>query len=141
LAERLREERVLKRGADARLELLQSDETASVDLEDVDAFYDEAPAEEVEDTEDEVVDRASAARTIAELEAEIQTLRGLEGLAQQVRSSGTDQKWEQLSRLLQGDSEASAAGSCSTLKDISANSSSSPSIGIRSIIWRIESER
>jgi superfamily II DNA or RNA helicase len=110
LAERLREERVLKRGADARLELLQSDETASVDLEDVDAFYDEAPAEEVEDTEDEVVDRASAARTIAELEAEIQTLRRLEDLAQQVRSSGTDQKWEQLSRLLQGDSEASAAG-------------------------------
>ena len=110
LAERLREERVLKRGADARLELLQSDETASVDLEDVDAFYDEAPAEEVEATEDKVVDRASAARTIAELEAEIQTLRRLEGLAQQVRSSGTDQKWEQLSKLLQGDSEASAAG-------------------------------
>ena len=109
LADRLREERVLKRGAGARLEP-QADGTASVALEDVDTFYDEAPAEEVEGTEDELVDRASAARTIVELEAEIQTLRDLERLAQQVRSSGTDQKWEQLSKLLQGDSEASAAG-------------------------------
>jgi hypothetical protein len=45
-----------------------------MDAEETDAFYDEAPAAEVEETEDEVVDRASAARTIAELEAEIQTL-------------------------------------------------------------------
>ena len=57
-----------------------------------------------------MVDRASAARTIAELEAEIHTLRRLEGLAQKVHRSGTDRKWEQLSKLLQGEGDASAAG-------------------------------
>ena len=71
-------------------------------------FYDETPAEEVETTEEEVVARASAALTIAELEAEIQTLHRLEALAQEVRYSGTDRKWEELSSLLQGESNADA---------------------------------
>lgn len=48
-----------------------------------------------------MVDQASAARTGAELEAEIATLRGLEALAYHARTSGTDRKWEELSRLLQ----------------------------------------
>ena len=67
-----------------------------------------ALAEEVETTEEQVVARASAARTITELKAEIQTLQVLEKLAQQVRNSGTDRKWEELSSLLQGDSAAAA---------------------------------
>ena len=109
LETRLREEKLLKRGVDAQSDMY-ADGTASMDREEVDAFYDETPAAEVEETEEELVERASAARTIAELEAEIQTLRALEGLAQRVHRSGTDQKWEQLSKLLQGDSEASPAG-------------------------------
>lgn len=48
-----------------------------------------------------MADRASAASTIAELEAEIATLRQLEHMANAVRSSGTDRKWEELSSLLQ----------------------------------------
>ena len=109
LEARLTEERLLNRGADAWLDM-QADTLRSMDVEDSDTFYDEAPAAEVEETEEKVVDRASASRTIAELEAEIYTLRRLERLAQEVRSSGTDRKWEQLSKLLQGDSNASAAG-------------------------------
>ena len=109
LETRLREEKLLKRGVDAQSDMY-ADGTASMDREEVDAFYDETPAAEVEENEEELVERASAARTIAELEAEIQTLRALEGLAQRVHRSGTDQKWEQLSKLLQGDSEASPAG-------------------------------
>ena len=109
LETRLREEKLLKRGVDAQSDMY-ADGTAPMDREEVDAFYDETPAAEVEETEEELVERASAARTIAELEAEIQTLRALEGLAQRVHRSGTDQKWEQLSKLLQGDSEASPAG-------------------------------
>ena len=109
LETRLREEKLLKRGVDAQSDMY-ADGTASMDREEVDAFYDETPAAEVEETEEELVERASAARTIAELEAEIQTLRALEGLAQRVHRSGTDQKWEQLSKLLQGDSEAYPAG-------------------------------
>ena len=48
-----------------------------------------------------MVDLATAARTIAELGVEIEMLRGLEALALQVRHSGTDRKWEELSSLLQ----------------------------------------
>ncbi len=43
---------------------------------------------------------ATAARTIEELEAEIVTLRRLEGLARVVRSSGEDRKWNELAELL-----------------------------------------
>lgn len=56
---------------------------------------------ELEDLEERVVDQASAAATITELEAEIATLRTLESLAAQVRASGTDAKWTEMSRLLQ----------------------------------------
>ena len=108
LEKRLREEKLLKRGAETPLNILE-DIAAPMDTEEANAFYEEAPAEEVEATEEKVVDRASAARTIAELEAEILTLQRLEKLANQVYHSGTDRKWEQLSKLLQGDSEASAA--------------------------------
>src|SRR5208337_1630692 len=43
---------------------------------------------------------ATAAKTIAELEAEIQTLKQLEALALKVRRSGSDKKWEELRSLL-----------------------------------------
>jgi SNF2 family DNA or RNA helicase len=56
---------------------------------------------ELEDLEEELVDEASAARTIAELEWEISRLGELEELAYQVRRSGADRKWEELSNLLQ----------------------------------------
>ena len=52
-----------------------------------------------------MVDQASAARTIAELEIEIQLLAQLEQLALQVRRSGTDRKWEELAGLLQNNAE------------------------------------
>ena len=109
LETRLSQEKVFKRGTDAWLDI-QVDVTRSMDVEDSDTFYDEAPAVEVEEIEEKVVDRASASRTIAELEAEIYTLRRLERLAQEVRRSGTDRKWEQLSKLLQGEADASVAG-------------------------------
>ena len=109
LETRLSQEKVFKRGTDAWLDI-QVDVTRSMDVEDSDTFYDEAPAVEVEEIEEKVVDRASASRTIAELEAEIHTLRRLERLAQEVHRSGTDRKWEQLSKLLQGEGEASVAG-------------------------------
>jgi SNF2 family DNA or RNA helicase len=56
---------------------------------------------EREELEERVVDQASAAETIAELEAEIATLRRLESIAARVRASGTDAKWSELARLLQ----------------------------------------
>ncbi|UIE39780.1 helicase-related protein [Leptodesmis sichuanensis] len=58
-------------------------------------------AEEWEVAEEGVVDLATAARTIAELQAEIDRLRELEALALRVRRSGCDRKWEELSRVIQ----------------------------------------
>jgi SNF2 family DNA or RNA helicase len=66
---------------------------------------DDAPDTEVEETEERVVDQATAARTIAELAAEISILVRLETLALQVRRSGTDRKWEELTSLLHNNAE------------------------------------
>jgi hypothetical protein len=66
------------------------------DLEDLD----EAPDGEVEAAEEEILDQATAARTIEELKAEIATLQRLENLAQTVRRSGEDRKWSELATLL-----------------------------------------
>lgn len=106
LEKRLREEKLLKRGLDIRLDDVE--ELTIPDEESVDEFYDESPEVEIEKVETEIVDRASAARTIAELEAEIASLQRLENLALQVRRSGTDKKWEELSRLLQGEGHSDA---------------------------------
>lgn len=62
---------------------------------------DEMPGDELEQEEERVADQASAARTISELEAEIDTLLRLERMANEVRLSGHDRKWDELSSLLQ----------------------------------------
>ncbi len=61
---------------------------------------DEATGEEVEAHEDRLIDRATAAQTVAELEAEIATLRQLEAAAGALRRSGEDTKWRELDRIL-----------------------------------------
>ncbi len=66
------------------------------DLEELD----DAPDQEVEAIEEEIVDQATAARTIQELHAEIATLARLESLALAVRRSGEDRKWRELASLL-----------------------------------------
>lgn len=97
LESRLREERLLKRGADARPDL--STPATEIAPDDIDDLEDVTSAE-LEDTEETVVDQATAAKTIAELEAEIHTLKTLEALALNVRRSGADKKWEELRNLL-----------------------------------------
>ena len=108
LEARLQEEQQRKTDAQTKLDI-QVDDNLPTDTEQADEFYDETPAEEVETTEEKVVARASAAQTIAELQAEIQTLQYLEKLARQVRHSGTDRKWDELSKFLQRKSDADAA--------------------------------
>ena len=70
------------------------------DDEDIEDYVDDQESEEQEQVENEFVDRATTARTIQELEAEINTLKQLEELALTVKRSGTDKKWEQLSNIL-----------------------------------------
>jgi len=69
------------------------------DVDDVEELED-APDNEVEAAEAEVLDRATAARSITELRAEIDTLQRLESQALAVRRSGTDTKWMELACLL-----------------------------------------
>ncbi len=94
---RLYEDRLGDRGGEESTDL-----TSGLDLPE---DFDDLPEGELEDLEEEVVDRASAAKTIAELEYEISTLRRLEQPAEEVRRSGTDAKWPRLAELLQ-DSDA-----------------------------------
>ena len=61
---------------------------------------DELTSDEREQAEDSVVDAASAARTLAELDKEIAILGDLVELARRVRHSGTDRKWTELRSLL-----------------------------------------
>ncbi|RYF43490.1 MAG: helicase, partial [Comamonadaceae bacterium] len=67
-------------------------------IEDFDS--DELDAEEAEQLEESVVDLATAARSAAELQIEIDQLAELVTLARQVRDSRKDRKWEQLRSLL-----------------------------------------
>ncbi len=62
---------------------------------------DDAPESEIEELEAELVDSATAARTVDELKIEIQSLRELEAQALKVRRSGNDRKWQELLKLLQ----------------------------------------
>lgn len=93
LESRSRELEVLQRGGSVNPDNFSRDSEDIEDLED-------APDNEVEAAEEEILDQATAARTIAELKAEIETLKNLESLALAVRRSGADTKWMELASLL-----------------------------------------
>ncbi|MBX9363655.1 DEAD/DEAH box helicase [Streptomyces sp. WAC04114] len=61
---------------------------------------DELNAEEIEELEEELLDAATAAQTVEELDVELTELRALVKTAQRVREAGTDRKWTELSALL-----------------------------------------
>lgn len=74
-----------------------------IDLDDLDEV-DDLPEAEANATTEQVVDEATAARTIEELQAEIEHLRHLEALAERVRRDpNSDRKWLELSKILSGD--------------------------------------
>lgn len=97
LEERLREERLLRRGRAVAEQNLASN--GELDAEDIDDL-DDAPEQEAEAIEEQVVDRATAALTIAELEAEIDILKDVERDAGKLRRSGHDTKWSKLRETL-----------------------------------------
>ena len=97
LESRLRELEVLQRGGQIVSVVAPTDRM--LDAEDVEDL-EEAPDSEFESAEEEILDQATAARSITELNAEIVTLKGLETLALAVRRSGADTKWGELASLL-----------------------------------------
>ena len=70
-----------------------------LDAEDIEDL-DDAPGHEVEVAETRILDQATAARSITELKAEIDTLKMLESRALDVRRRGGDSKWRELASLL-----------------------------------------
>ena len=74
-------------------------------LADVPEDDDDLNAEEQENLEETLVDEATAARSISELEAEIHILEELEKQAKALVASGQDRKWDELSKILQNDPE------------------------------------
>ncbi len=95
LSERLRAEKIGDRG---RQHLAET-------VDEIPEDEDDLNAEEQEKLEEKLVDQATAAKTIAELETEIVILADLEKRAKTVVLSGQDRKWEELSRLLQNTRE------------------------------------
>lgn len=92
LRRRVEEEKLRQRG-----EQLRPDYPETMAPDDID----DLTGDEAESLEEEIVDQASAAQTIQELEAEIFTLQHLEELARQLVHSEQDRKWDELRRLLQ----------------------------------------
>jgi superfamily II DNA or RNA helicase len=119
LQKRLREFELLQRGAAAEAIAAATPALDSEDVEDLE----EAPDNEVEAAEEEILDQATAARTIGELKAEIATLGHLESLALAVRRSGEDRKWRELASLL-GEIFTTAANPDPTLEKTSPDGAS-----------------
>jgi superfamily II DNA or RNA helicase len=93
LEERLREEKLLRRGsATGGTTLSDAPDLSEEDIEDLD----EAPENEVEQAEEKIVDQSTASQTIAELEKEIIELRALAQEAARLRRSGKDEKLKRL---------------------------------------------
>jgi superfamily II DNA or RNA helicase len=101
LKRRIEEEKIKQRGGKIAASEIFSDQ-ASENIWD--SEEDMAP-EDYEKFEEEVVDQATAAQTIAELEAEVFTLEHLEKKAKALRDGGQDRKWEELREILQNTPE------------------------------------
>ena len=111
LERKLAETELLRAGAQARLDNPELDALGWGSLEDLEEDdADDIPAEEAEELEEQVMDAATAARTVSELRAEIESLTRLERLAEDLRRRGTDTKWVELSGLLQEQPEMRDAG-------------------------------
>ena len=89
---------------EGQLQHARQHHTGIFQMPDMDEEYledlEEAPDDEVSRAEDEILEMATAARTVDELAAEIETLRHLESISLRVKKSDNDRKWQELSKLL-----------------------------------------
>ena len=94
LEDRLKEEKLMRQAGSAGL--THAPTFPNYDPDDID----EVPGTEAEDAEEQIVDQATAAATLAELEAEILILNNLEDRALKLKLSGQDAKWRELETIL-----------------------------------------
>ncbi|MGC9560831.1 helicase-related protein [Brachymonas sp. M4Q-1] len=105
LTRRVEDEKLRQRGQSLAATLNDHNMNGCNVPEDIWESDDALSPEDYENFEEGVVDQATAAQTIQELEAEIIILHGLEEQARQVVHSGQDRKWDELSKLLQNTPE------------------------------------
>ncbi len=98
LENKLEELKLVRRGQAHSDILNKYDQTVPEDFDDA---SDELNASEYENLTQDVLDQATAAQSIDELQAEIISLKSLEQDAHIVVQSGEDRKWSELSKLLQ----------------------------------------
>jgi len=101
---RRRKERLQSRVRDEKLGI-RGRQALSATAVEVPEDDDDLNADEQEHLEEELIDDATAASTVAELESEIIILQGLEERAKAVVASGLDRKWDELSKILQNTPE------------------------------------
>lgn len=101
LKRRIEEEKIKQRGGKITASEIFADQAP----ENIWDSEDDMAPEDYENFEEEVVDQATAAQTIAELEAEVFTLEHLEKKAKALRDGGQDRKWEELREILQNTPE------------------------------------
>lgn len=94
LEERLREERLMRQGG--TVPPTNAPDLPAYDPDDIE----EVPGEEAEAAEEQIVDQATAAQTLSELEAENAILKDLEARALRLKLSGQDAKWRELESIL-----------------------------------------
>lgn len=94
LEDRLSEEKIARQAGSAPL--YERSVSQSFDPDDLE----DASGQEVEDAEDQIVDQATAAGTLTELETEIGILKDLEDRALRLKRSGQDAKWRELESIL-----------------------------------------
>ena len=104
-----RKERLERRVRDEKMGI-RGQQLLAETLLDIPEDDDDLTAEEQETLEETLVDQATAARSIAELEQELIILEGLERQARAVVVSGQDRKWDELSRILQNEPAMRDAG-------------------------------
>ena len=93
---KLEEEKLARKSRETSVPPVEPDIAGMLNDEDLD----EATGEEIEAHEEQLLDRATAAQNIAELEAEIAELKRLASMANDLRRSGEDTKWRELDRIL-----------------------------------------
>ena len=94
LEDRLQEEKLARHSGTTSLS--HTPALPPVDADDLE----DAPGEEAEAIENQIADQATAAATLAELEAEITILRDLEAQALRLKLSCLDAKWRELETIL-----------------------------------------
>jgi superfamily II DNA or RNA helicase len=93
LENEIAEARLAKKGLKSPIGKIDVNDDIIVNIE-------EYGQDEIDDFEDVISAGATSAQTIEQLDLEVQTLKGLEGMALNVLRSGQDAKWSQLNRIL-----------------------------------------